>query len=485
VSEPGPAHRYEIVVVEDDAAMGQVIQRALTASDRRVRLSTSAEEALLLAREGVQLVVADYRLQEMTGLDLLRALRREHVQAPIIMVSGESSVTLAVEAMRAGALDFLQKPLDLELLRVRAEQALAAANANEELESLRRRMSRRRKSDLILGVSAPIAETRRLIGAVAQTDVAVAVYGETGTGKELVARTLHEQSVRKDRAFVVVDCAAIPEALLENELFGHEAGAFTGADRRSPGLLSEADGGTVFIDEVGEMPLALQSKLLRFVETHQFRRVGAQQPTRVDARVVCATNRDLAAEVTAGRFRADLYYRLNVFPIRVPALRARAEDIPILADHFLRQAAHETKRQLEGFEPEALEALARHPWPGNVRQLENAIRRIVVLALRPRIGRGECDVVLEETSLARGAPQLPPDVREPYRDARERVLLQFDRDYLGGLLAAAGGNVAEAARRAGLDRKNLWVKLKKQGLIEPERRPPLLVRAGVAAKPRK
>ena len=251
--------------------------------------------------------------------------------------------------------------------------------------------------------------------------------------------------------------------MLENELFGHEAGAYTGADRKAAGLLAEADGGTVFVDEIGDMPLSLQSKLLRFLQTKEFRRVGGSRQVRVDVRVVAATNRELEAEVARGRFRQDLFYRINVFPIRLPALRERREDVPLLADHFLRTIAtgkEVVRPAIDGFTPEALAALAEHDWPGNVRQLENVVRRMVVMAEGPRIGLTECHAVLGGAAASRTRDRGI----EPFHQARADALERFERNYLGGLLDAAGHNVAEAARRAGLDRKNLWLKLKRYGI---------------------
>jgi DNA-binding NtrC family response regulator len=312
----------------------------------------------------------------------------------------------------------------------------------------------------VIGVSPALTEVRRLIGTVAHTDVAVALYGETGTGKELAARTIHEQSERSDQPFVVVDCAALPEPLLENELFGHEAGAYTGADRKSLGLLAEGDGGTVFVDEIGEMPLSLQSKLLRFLQTKEFRRVGAATQTRVDVRVITATNRNLESEVASGNFRQDLFYRINVFPIRLPPLRDIREDVPLLADHFVRVAGKEMSRSIEPLSPEALALLAAYDWPGNVRQLENVVRRLVVGTQGSHIEAADCERVL-------GVPLAAPSKNgeiEPFHRARAAALERFERTYLDSLLRATGDNVAEAARRAGIDRKNLWLKLKRYRL---------------------
>ena len=452
-----------VLIIEDDPPQAGVISRALAGDGREIVLADDGLKGLELARTGVALVVADYDLPGMNGVELVRKLRAEKISAPVLIVSGVASVRVAVDAMKAGALDFVPKPLDLEFLRARAAQALELSQAAQELEELRRKVQRRRKADLIIGVSAAITEVRRLIGTVSHTEVAVALYGETGTGKELAARTIHEQSQRSDQPFVVVDCAALPEPLLENELFGHEAGAYTGADRKTLGLLAEADGGTVFIDEIGEMPLGLQSKLLRFLQTKEFRRVGAATQTRVDVRVVTATNRDLEAEIAAGRFRRDLFYRINVFPIRLPALRERREDVGLLADHFLRAAGKEMGRVVEPLKPEALAVLSAHDWPGNVRQLENVVRRLVVGAEGSRIGAAECEAVLGVRSPS-AAPNGAKDSVEPFHAARAEALEIFERAYLDRLLRATGNNVAEAARRAGIDRKNLWLKLKRYGL---------------------
>jgi DNA-binding NtrC family response regulator len=458
-----------VLIVEDDEAIAGAMKLALEQDGREVVLAADAEAGLARVTEGFHLVVADYKMPGMNGVELIHALAEKRVAAPVLMVSGSADIGKAVDAMKAGAFDFLEKPLSMELFRVRVTRALEVGRTAEELQELRRRVTRRRKADLVIGVSAAIEEVRRLIGAVAKTEVAVSVTGETGTGKELAARTIHDQSNRSDRPFVVVDCAALPEPLLENELFGHEAGAYTGADRRAAGLLAEAAGGTVFIDEVGEMPLTVQSKLLRFLQTKEFRRVGASQVTHVDVRVVCATNRDLAAEVRAKRFRADLFYRINVFPLRVPPLRERPVDVPLLADHFLKAGAREANRALEGFAPEANEVLAAYGWPGNVRELENLVRRLAVLAAGPRISATDCRMALEPVT--RSAEAMPAAAvpaggagARPYREARAEVLDGFERSYFGELIAVARGNLTVVARLAGLDRKNLWLKLKKHGL---------------------
>jgi DNA-binding NtrC family response regulator len=455
--------RVRVLIVEDDAIQAEALSRVLAVEDREIIVAPDGESGLSIAQSGVDLIVADYKLPGLNGVELVRRLRDEKVSAPVLIVSGEATVAIAVDAMKSGALDFVQKPFDITFFRARVSQALELGRTAHELEVLRRKLHRH-KAELI-GVSPAIAEVRRLIGTVARTDVDVALYGETGSGKELAALAVHENSPRIEKPFVVVDCAALPEPLLENELFGHEAGAYTGAQQHASGLLAEADGGTVFIDEIGEMPFILQSKLLRFLQTKEFRRVGASRPTRVDVRVVVATNRDLEDEVAKGRFRQDLYYRMNVFPIRLPLLRERREDIPLLADHFVRTIGKQMGRSIDGFTPEALAVLASCEWPGNVRQLENAVRRMVVLAEGSRIGLSECDAVMGGPRPARAQGESI----EPFHRARAEVLARFERTYLDGLLHAARNNVAEAARRAGLDRKNLWLKLKRHGMSRASR----------------
>ena len=452
--------KVRVLIVEDDSAQADALSELLAASEREILVAKDGEAGLSLGRAGVDLIVADYMLPVLDGVQLVRRLREEKIATPVLIVSGEATVAVAVEAMKAGVLDFVQKPFDVDFFRARVAQALEMGRTARELVALRRKLQQRHKSELIVGVSPAIAEVRRLIGTVARTDVDVALYGETGTGKELAARAVHEHSLRGEKPFVVVDCAALPEPLLENELFGHEAGAYTGADKHARGLLAEADGGTLFVDEIGDMPLSIQSKLLRFLQTKEFRRVGASRQTRVDVRVVVATNRELESEVARGRFRQDLFYRINVFPIRLPPLRERTEDVPLLADQFLRNVARAMGRTVEGFTSEALAVLTRHDWPGNVRQLENVVRRLVVMAAGPRIGASECETVLGGIP----AELKPPREVAPFHQARAEALERFEKAYLDGLLRTVGTNVTEAARRAGIDRKNLWLKLRRHGM---------------------
>ncbi len=329
----------------------------------------------------------------------------------------------------------------------------------ERKEGLRRP----RKSDVIIGVSPWIRALYDRMAMVASTDVTVAISGESGTGKELIARTLHALSGRIDGPFVVVNCAAIPENLLEDELFGHVRGAFSGAVGDRPGLFAAADGGTLFFDEIGEMSLGLQAKLLRVLQTREFRRVGDDEDTRVDIRVITATNVDLEKAVEDGRFRTDLYYRIHVFPMHMLPLRERREDIPLLAQHFLLLHRQKTRSSVEGFSPEALQSLMHHGYPGNIRELENRVQRALVMATGKRIS--VADLATESGPYSQ---PMAMDLSHPFRQLKRQVVEEFEREYTVAILEANGGNIAAAARQAGMDRKNLWSLAKKYNIAIDE-----------------
>lgn len=320
-------------------------------------------------------------------------------------------------------------------------------------------MRQPRKSDVIIGSSPWIKELFARIDMIAPTEISVAISGESGTGKELVARTIHNLSKRRSGPFVVVNCAAITESLLEDELFGHVRGAFTDASRDRPGLLSEADQGTLFLDEIGEMSLGLQAKLLRVLQEQEFRRVGADENTRVDIRLITATNRNLQHEVSSGRFREDLFYRINVFPLPMLPLRERPEDIPLLAQHFLLKHREKSGRNVQGFTPEALELLQQGSFPGNIRELENRVHQALVLATGDRIGAQ--DLHLEPTAV-RGLARI--DIQRPFRELKREHVDAFEREYTIKLLRAHEGNVSKASKQAGIDRKNLWAMAKRHRL---------------------
>ena len=417
----------------------------------------NGEEAITTVMEaerggnGFDVVLLDYYMPRMGGVNVLREMNQRHVDSRVIIMSGRDPGEVAVEAMRLGAFDFISKPLSRAELRLRVERALRDRQAGDGKAGADGNKRRPRKSDVIIGGAGWIKDLYERISMVAPTDVTVAIYGESGTGKELVARTIHTLSQRYESQFVVVNCAAIPESLLEDELFGHVKGAFTDATKDREGLFSAADGGTLFLDEIGEMPLSLQVKILRVLQSQEFRRIGDDRDTKVDVRLITATNRDLEQAVAAGVFRQDLYYRINVFPMALPPLRDRREDIALLAHHFLLKHRTKVGKRIEGFTPPALAKLTAYDFPGNVRELENKVHHALVLA------QGE-SIEPHDIHLGGGlpTPTLGYDLSRPFRELKREVVEAFESEYVRNLLRAHHGNLAAASRQAGMDRKNLW-----------------------------
>jgi two-component system, NtrC family, response regulator HydG len=406
---------------------------------------------------------------EAGGVEALDRIRAQGEGARVIVTAGSNGGgDAAALGMRHGAFDFIGKPLNPAELRLRVERALrdrrtaateslkAAAQAGSKSGASLAEQRRPRKSDVIIGGSQWIKELYERISMVAPTDVTVAIYGESGTGKELVARTIHNLSPRYERPFVVVNCGAIPESLLEDELFGHVRGAFTDASKDREGLFTAADGGTIFLDEIGELPLSLQVKLLRVLQSQEFRRIGDDRDLRADVRVITATNRDLEKAVAAGAFREDLYYRIQVFPLRMLPLRERPDDIPLLAQHFLLKHKGKVGKRVEGFSVPAIAKLMGYHWPGNVRELENKVHHALVLAggseLQPE------DIQLDLGSMRRDTGL---DVTRSFRELKREIVESFEREYARELLRKHQGNLAAAARMARIDRKNLWSLVKK------------------------
>src|SRR5215204_7293219 len=371
----------DILLVEDKESLRRVLRLTLESAGYTVAEAADARAAAqAVAREPFRLVLTDLRMPHGSGIDVLRASKTAAADVPVILMTAYGSIDEDVQAMKEGAHDFLQKPVDSNHLLLLVERALEHMRLRTENVLLREEWSRRYGFPRIVGESEAIkravAETQR----VAATDTTVLLLGESGTGKELFARAIHHLSPRRDRAFVAINCAAIPETLIENELFGHERGAFTGATERRPGKFELASGGTIFLDEIGELPLAAQGKLLRAIEEKVVDRIGGRAPVAVDVRVVAATNKDLKAAVENGQFRGDLFFRLAVFPIEVPALRDRDDDIVLLARHFASEIGRELRGREAQLTPEALAALQQHHWPGNVRELENAIERACIIS---------------------------------------------------------------------------------------------------------
>ena len=430
-----------ILIVDDDPTLLRLLGMLLRQEGYRVVAADSAERALaLLQTERPQLLVTDLRMGGMDGLALFEAVRRESPLLPVIILTAHGTIPEAVQATRKGVFGFLTKPYEAGALLEEVRRALLTG---PELPVDQADCPVITRNPL---VHALLDEAR----AVAATDVSVLVTGETGTGKELFAQTIHDWSQRRGRPFLAVNCAAIPEQLLESELFGHVRGAFTGAVRDHDGLFRAADGGTVFLDEIGDMPLALQGKMLRVLQERKVRPVGATRDVDVDVRVVSATHRDLETEIAAGRFREDLYYRINVVALHLPPLAQRRDDIPLLVQHFLGTLAGKYRKAMAGVSGDAMELLVRAPWPGNVRQLFNVLEKCVALATTPTI-----PAALVERALNRPVEELAS-----FDDARRA----FERDYLSQLMRLAKGNVSQAARLAKRNRTDFYALLARHRL---------------------
>ena len=451
---------HEVWLVDDDRGVRLVLGTALRNAGFALTEFDNAEAAQRgLQRESPSLLITDVRLPQADGLHLLSAAKALHPELPVIVMSAWTDVGSTAAAFRAGAFDYLPKPFDLEQAVASAQRALESAPAASSANAAR-------QEPTLFGSSAPMREVFRLIGRVAPSDLNVLITGETGTGKELVARALHRESARGARPFVALNTAAVPAELLESELFGHEAGAFTGAHRRMLGRFEQAQGGTLFLDEIGDMPLALQTRLLRVLAGGEFYRVGGRELIRSDVRVIAATHQDLDAKVARGEFRADLKHRLDVVRIHLPALRERPDDIAPLAKHFLEAAAREFNLPPKQFAPAALNALGKREFPGNVRELENLCRRLVVIAAGAQIRREDLDAHANlagesagsgwESALRAWAQRQLAQGREGlHAHAREK----FERALFDAALAAHGGHRQRAAAALGLGRNTLTRKL--------------------------
>ena len=452
-----------VLVVDDDPDIRVALEMTLQYEGFEVWTAATGKQALQRldheAQKGrrANLVLSDVKMPEMDGLSLLAALRERPDPPAVVMVSGHGDVATAVEAVKKGALDFLEKPLDQNRVLVCLRNALRQEQLAQENTGLRRQLSGRWE---LVGESEPMQKLRAEIARVAAADAPVLITGENGTGKEIVARNLHLLGPRGAQAFVAVNCAAIPHELIESELFGHEKGSFTGAHERRIGHFEAADGGTLFLDEIGDMPLAAQSKVLRALETREVTRVGGTRPIQVDIRVVAATNADLAQAVEEKTFRMDLFYRLNVVPLRVPPLRERPGDVPLLAQRFLREIAERTGRRPRDLAPEAAALLATLPYPGNVRQLKNLIEAAHVLS-EGRIGREDLERILE-TGPALSAPGRAGQVAEtdPFQaETFEQFKDESEALFFRLKLAQNDGNVKKTAERLNMQRSHLYKKL--------------------------
>jgi two-component system, NtrC family, response regulator HydG len=450
-----------ILLVDDDNAHRSMLKTMLRSWSYTVTEASDGDEAVRLVREqAFDAVLTDVKMARVDGIAALRGMLDYNPALPVILMTAYSSVETAVDALRLGAYDYLTKPLDFDALKNTLARALEHSRLTVENRELRRQLTESASSAEILGRSPRVRDMLQTISTVAPTEATVLITGESGTGKELVARALHFGSLRAAKPLVTVNCAALSENLLESELFGHERGAFTGADKRRDGRFVQADGGTLFLDEVGEIPLTLQAKLLRALQQGEVQRVGSDTPIMVDVRIIAATNRDLKQEVAERRFREDLYFRLNVISIEVPALRQRKEDIALLAAHFLQLFAQRNRKELKGFSPQALDALLRYDWPGNVRELQNAVERSVILSTGEYVG-------VRELPLALGAIAAEEETVQPQAEGTSLAGLPLDEVERRAILATlhtVDENKSEAARVLGITRATLHSKLKKFGL---------------------
>jgi two-component system response regulator AtoC len=447
-----------VLIVDDDESLRDSLALVLGAEGYEVTPAADGERALALLDEAApDIVLCDLRMPGIGGLDLVPELARRRPEATVILMSAWATEELALEAMRRGAYDYLAKPFQPSEAVLAIRKAQERERLRRESRLLRREVERSIGERPIVAASAVMIEVLETIERVAEFKATVLLTGESGTGKEVLARALHAQSPRRDDAFVAVNCGAIPENLLESELFGHAKGAFTGADRVRRGLFLEADGGSLFLDEVGELPLSLQVKLLRVLQEEEVRPLGESKSRRVDVRVIAATARDLEAEVAAGRFREDLFYRLNVMRVHVPALRDRRQDVPLLVDHFLERFRRTLGRPVRGIADDALARLVAHSWPGNVRELENVIERAVILARGDRVTAQELPTnVVHPDPGADGARAGDLSLRRARRSA--------EIEAIRAALRATGGNRTHAARVLEISHRALLYKLKEYGI---------------------
>ena len=452
MSETMPDNVGPVLVVDDELEMRTLLQDVLQDEGLRVTVAANGSEALKqLGEEYYAVVLTDLRMQEMQGIDLLREIKRTYQDINVIVMTAFGSVDTAIEAMKEGAYDYLTKPVkNEELLRV-TNRAVREAALRREVTLLRREVLKEYSFHQILGKSKPMREVFDLIRRIADSVTNVLITGESGTGKELVAKAIHYNSDRRDAPFVPVNCAAIPDLLLESELFGHLKGAFTDAKADKRGLFEEAQKGTLFLDEISELPVMLQSKLLRAIQEREVRRVGATRSVSVDVRIIAATNVNLAEAIKAKQFREDLYYRLNVIEMRLPPLRERKEDIPLLVEAFLRRCAETRRKGVKGMTESALALLIDYHWPGNVRELENVIERAVTLTLQDQIISDDLPSTIQGT---RGDRRLIDEATE-----RTRSLGEVEQEYILRIMDKTGGNKYQAAQILGIDRKTLYRKL--------------------------
>ncbi|WKZ18192.1 MAG: sigma-54 dependent transcriptional regulator [Candidatus Jettenia sp. CY-1] len=454
--------KKKILVVEDDEYVLGSIRILLNKEGYEVNTALNGLEALnLYRRESYDLVIADLKMPQMDGIELLKQLKFEFSDVSLIMMTAYGSIRTAVEAMKMGAYDYVTKPVSAEEIRLVIQRAFERQNLITEIKTLRKELEERFSLDNIIGKSYAMQRVYDLILQVANTDATVLITGETGTGKELVAHAIHHNSKRKNRPFVVINCSALPESLLESELFGHEEGAFTGATKQRVGKFEFADTGTVFFDEMGNLPLSMQTKLLRLLQEKSFERIGGNQTIKVDVRVLAATNKDLNKLSEEGCFRKDLYYRLNVIPIQLPSLKERREDIPLLITHFIEKYNKVFKKEIKSISQNALNIMMSYGWPGNVRELENLVERALIMAKDHIISEIELPVSNQKQMRER---LEDIDTNQIIDTSLEDFLAHCENKYITRLLKQCKGRIDSSAKISGIDVKTLYRKMKKYNI---------------------
>jgi DNA-binding NtrC family response regulator len=456
--------RAHILIVDDETDLATSCQRLFNSKGYQSGVAGNGREAMeYLQAEEPQLVLTDLKMPGMDGMELLQQVKAHYPEIQVVIMTAYSTIEDAVAAMRLGAADFIPKPFTADHLAIVVEKVLAARTLREENRTLKEQLSRRYSFENIIGKSQAMVQIFELVKKISDTNVNVLVCGASGTGKELIARSIHANSSRASRAFVPLNCGALPEHLVESEVFGYERGAFTGAAHAKPGLLETADGGTFFLDEISELPMPLQVKFLRVLQDGKFRRLGSNQEREVDLRLICATNQPLEEKVEASQFREDLYYRINTFTIQIPPLRDRRDDIPLLANHFLQHYARQHQKPVNALSPQAMELLLKGEWKGNIRELEHVLERAVILAsgesvqpeeLPPQIRRAENNFQAPQTFL----------LSLPFKEAKDQLIEDFERRYIEDVLQKYHGNVSRAAEHSGIDRRSLHRLLAKYGL---------------------
>lgn len=446
-----------ILIVDDEATHLRMLETVLEAENYETASASDGQSAIKAVEEGFyDLILMDIRMARMGGIEALEKIKILNPEIPIIMMTAYSSVATAVQAMKSGAYDYLTKPLDIDELILLVRKALQHTRLEQENLFLKEQLGNRFDFSNIIGRSTAMKSMLETVALVAPTEATVLIMGESGTGKELVANAIHQNSPRSSQPLIKINCAALPETLLESELFGHEKGAFTGAVGARRGRFQLAHKGTIFLDEIAEMPMALQSKILRVLQEREFEPIGSSKTIKVDTRIITATNRDLQEEIQAGRFREDLFYRINVVSVTAPALRDRRDDIPLLADYFLKRYSDKNKKNINGFTPRAMDLLSRYDWPGNIRELENTVERAVIMT------RG--NLIAPE--------ELPGSLRGPDADNEVEVtgppvqgsLKQAEKEIILNTLKETGGNRTHAAKILGISRRTLQLKLKDYGV---------------------